>query len=209
MPGASGVDVIESASEPMAHIPLPKDAPGIVGLMLAYPNTGRHIAGLAEALLRGPSSLTRTEREIIATYVSCGNGCTFCSNLHAEVAKHVMGQEGDRLHDVLRAVQNRTVDESNIDDKMRALLVVAEKVRENGHLVSEADIADARDAGADDQAIHDTVLVAAMFSMINRYIDGLAAFTPTDPAVYAQAGAALAEHGFTNQIRWDLSRDED
>ncbi|NNF56786.1 MAG: carboxymuconolactone decarboxylase [Rhodothermaceae bacterium] len=191
----------------MPHIPLPQGAPGIVGPMLAHPRTGRHIAGLAEAVLRGPSSLTRVERELIATYVSCGNDCTFCTNLHAEVARHLMGEDRDRLADVLLAVQQRSLESVEIDAKLRALLTIAEKVRENGHLVAEDDIAQAREAGADDQAIHDTVLIAALFSMINRYVDGLAAVTPTDPAVYAQAGAALANGGFTERIRWDASDD--
>jgi hypothetical protein len=29
-----------------------------------------------------------------------------------------------------------------------------------------------------DREIHDTVLIAASFSMFNRYVDGLASFTP-------------------------------
>lgn len=195
--------VIALDRNPMPHIPLPNGAPGIVGPMLAHPRTGRHIAGLAEAVLRGPSSLTRVERELIATYVSCGNDCTFCTNLHAEVARHLMGEDHDRLADVLLAVQQRSLDGVEMDAKLRALLVIAEKARENGHLVTEADISLAREAGADDRAIHDTVLIAAMFSMINRYVDGLAAVTPESPSVYEAAGAQLAETGFSQPIRWD------
>jgi hypothetical protein len=56
----------------MAHITLPEGAPGIVGPMIAYPETETHLSGLAEALLRGPSSLTSAERELIASYVSSG-----------------------------------------------------------------------------------------------------------------------------------------
>ncbi len=193
----------------MSHVPLPDNAPGIVGPMLAYPRTGQHIAGLAEALLRGPSSLTRAEREIIATYVSSLNDCDFCSSLHSEVAKHSTGEDSGRLEDVLRAAQLGTINDSVIDEKMQSLLVIAERVWENGHLVSKADISNARVAGADDQAIHDTVLTAAMFSMINRYIDGLAAYTPTDPKIYELAGASLAERGFLDRIRWDLAGEEE
>ncbi len=186
----------------MPHIPLPKGAPGIVSLMLGHPRTGRHIAALAEAVLRGPSALTRVEREVIATYVSCENGCTFCSNLHKEVALHLMGDGGDTLVDVLEAVHRQSLDDMEVDARLRALLTIAEKVRQNGHRVTEADIAEARRTGADDNAIHDTVLVASFFSMINRYVDGLAAVTPDDPAIYERAGRALAQHGFTQRIEW-------
>ena len=41
----------------MPHITLPEGLPGITGPMQAYPETGRHLRALAEALLRGPSSL--------------------------------------------------------------------------------------------------------------------------------------------------------
>jgi hypothetical protein len=37
---------------------------------MAYPETARHLNGLAEELLRGRSSLTPGEREVIATFVS-------------------------------------------------------------------------------------------------------------------------------------------
>ena len=57
-------------------------------------------------------------------------------------------------------------------------------------------MARARAAGGDDKAIHDTVLIAAAFCMYNRYVDGLATLTPTDPADYERMGAALARSGY-------------
>ena len=62
--------------------------------------------------------------------------------------------------------------------------------------MSEEDIAEARRAGANDQEIHDTVLVAAAFCMFNRYVDGLATFAPADPDFYRARGALLAENGY-------------
>lgn len=79
---------------------------------------------------------------------------------------------------------------------MRILLDIAEKVRQDGRLVTTPDIQRARDAGADDQAIHDTVLITGMFCMFNRYVDGLATWTPTDPAVYEESGARVAASGY-------------
>jgi hypothetical protein len=45
--------------------------------------------------------------------------------------------------------------------------------------------------------IHDTVLIAAAFSMYNRYVDGLATVQPTEPDMYAQMGKHLAREGYT------------
>ena len=65
-----------------------------------------------------------------------------------------------------------------------------------GNQVTEEDIAEARKHGAVDREIHDTVLIAASFSMFNRYVDGLASFTPTDPAAYEAMGKRMAEQGY-------------
>jgi hypothetical protein len=57
------------------------------------------------------------------------------------------------------------------------------------------DVAAARTSGADDRKIHDTVLIAASFSMFNRYVDGLACLTPTEPEVYEEMGKRMV-HGY-------------
>jgi hypothetical protein len=66
----------------------------------------------------------------------------------------------------------------------------------DGRSVSRADVDLAREHGADDKAIHDTVLIAAAFSMFNRYVDGLATLAPEQPEVYAQHAKHLAEGGY-------------
>jgi uncharacterized peroxidase-related enzyme len=176
----------------MPHIALPADRPGISGLMDAYPETEKKLNALADVLLRGPSSLTPAEREMIATYVSHRNECQFCTACHAAAARHLLGGEQASLMDDVLA---DGVDAAP-DARLRALLVIAGKVQQDGRLVSEADVAAARAAGADDKALHDTVLIAAAFCMFNRYVDGLATWTPTDPAIYDRIGAALATRGY-------------
>jgi uncharacterized peroxidase-related enzyme len=182
----------------MAHITLPPGAPGIVGPMLAYPETEKHLNGLAEALLRGHSSLTSAEREIIATHVSARNECQFCTKTHAAAARHLLGPDAPVVDQILA-----NYSAAPISNKLKALLVIARKVQQGGRGVTETDIARAREEGADDKAIHDTVLIAAAFCMFNRYVDGLATWTPTDPADYDQICEKLASEGYLNAIRRD------
>jgi alkylhydroperoxidase/carboxymuconolactone decarboxylase family protein YurZ len=87
--------------------------------------------------------------------------------------------------------------EAPITPKLKGLLVIAEKVRQDGKLVTVADVQAARSLGATDLEIHDTVLIAAAFSMYNRYVDGLGTVQPADPGMYAQMGKHLAEEGYT------------
>ncbi len=175
----------------MSHIKLPDGAPGITGPLQAYPDSAKHLSGLAQAMLRGPSSLTQAEREIIATRVSSGNECYFCTQSHAAAARHLLGDQCGVVDEVLADAATAAV-----SPKLKALLIIADKVRRDGRLVTEDDIRAATEAGADDRAIHDTVLIAAMFCMYNRYVDGLATWTPKDPALYDQMGERLASHGY-------------
>ena len=55
---------------------------------------------------------------------------------------------------------------------------IAGKVQQDGKLVTEADVQAARNLGATDLEIHDTVLIAAAFCMYNRYVDGLGTWQP-------------------------------
>jgi uncharacterized peroxidase-related enzyme len=175
----------------MAHVTLPEGAPGIVGPLLAYPATAKHLNGLAEELLRGPSSLTPGERELIAAFVSAGNECFFCTNTHGAAARRLLGAAGAAVDQVMAGPQRAAV-----SDKLKALLDIADKVRQGGRQVTEEEVARARREGADDKAIHDTVLIAAAFCMFNRYVDGLATWAPRDPQAYAAMGVKLAVKGY-------------
>jgi uncharacterized peroxidase-related enzyme len=165
--------------------------PGIRGLMNFRPETGRPLSALAEALLVHDSPLSRGERETIAAFVSHRNECRFCTESHAAAARHLLGTQCDLVDAVLADPAGAPV-----SDKLRALLAIAAKVQRGGRIVTDDDVAAARAVGAVDRDIHDTVLIAAAFSMFNRYVDGLAALTPDDPAAYAAMGQRMAEGGY-------------
>lgn len=180
----------------MAHIELPPGLPGIVALLTAYPHSRKPLNALANAVLVGDASLTRGEREMIATYTSHGNECNFCMNSHRSAARHLLGEAARLMDDVLRDAQTAAVSE-----KMRALLAISAKVRKDGRLVTADDVKQAKAAGADERAIHDTVLITAMFCMFNRYVDGLGTPLPNDAAVFDAVGARIAEHGYGSQFK--------
>jgi uncharacterized peroxidase-related enzyme len=179
----------------MPHIPIPAQLPGIRGLVAFRPETGRSLYELAEALLVGDSPLSRGEREIIAAFVSRRNDCIFCTESHAAAARHLMGE----AHHVVDAVLADPAS-APVSAKLKALLRIAGKVQQNGRTVTDDDVAAARAEGATDRDIHDTVLIAASFSMFNRYVDGLASLTPTDPAAYAEMGRRMAEGGYVARL---------
>ena len=179
----------------MAHIDLRIDEqrfPGINGPMRFRPETAEPLNQLAEVLLRGPHTLSRGERELIAAYVSGLNQCNFCCNSHSAFAAAQL-DEGMSLVDQVR----RDIDTAPVSPKMRALLHIAGAVQAGGRSVTPELIEAARSAEASDVEIHDTVLIAAAFCMYNRYVDGLGTFAPQDPAAYAAAAEHIVTHGYS------------
>lgn len=177
----------------MPHISLPEGLPGITGPMAYSPETTKPLNALADVLLRtnASDSLTQAERELIASYTSKRNDCNFCSNCHGAVADYLFGKENKVVSQTWSDPETAPV-----SAKMKTLLAIADSVRVGGQYVTTEQIAAARDQGATDRDIHDTVLIAAAFCMFNRYVDGLATWAPEDPAAYTEMGKMLATQGY-------------
>jgi uncharacterized peroxidase-related enzyme len=174
----------------MAHINLPDGIPGIGSGFAFRPDTAKPMRELAHILLHEPSSLSPGERELIAAHVSARNHCHFCYASHAAVASSHLGGTS-----VVERVKADFLT-APVSPKLKALLAIAGKVQQDGKLVTTDDVETAREQGATDLEIHDTVLIAAAFSMYNRYVDGLGTWQPDNPAMYAQLGEQLAKTGY-------------
>jgi len=180
----------------MAHIELNNDLPGIRGLMYYSPETAAPMNALAELLLRDDdNTLTRGERELIGTYVSYLNDCFFCQNVHGAVAGHYLGCSMDQVD----AIKNDFTS-ANLSSKIKALLVIAGSVQKGGKHVTPEQVEAAKNEGATDKEIHDTVLIAASFCMFNRYVDGLGTWAPQDRSFYINRAPQRAEEGYIGSI---------
>jgi uncharacterized peroxidase-related enzyme len=175
----------------MAHIHLEKDVPGIRSLVMYRPDTGKPLYELAQILLREDSPLSQAERELIATFVSSRNDCTFCTSSHAAAARYLYKDQAQTVDLALDDYQN-----APISDKLKALLTIAGNVQKDARTVNDENVALARSFGATDRDIHDTVLIAATFCMFNRYVDGLATLTPTNAQTYAIMGERMGTIGY-------------
>jgi uncharacterized peroxidase-related enzyme len=175
----------------MPHIDLPAGLPGIRGPMAFRPETSKPLNELVEVLLRGPSTLTPGERELIATYVSAQNDCYYCQTVHGAIAAAHLNDNEELVKSVKRDFLH-----ADVSEKMKALLEIAGKVQRGGKNVKSDDVERARRLGATDLEIHDTVLIAAAFCMYNRYVDGLATWQPEDAEMYRQRGKMVARDGY-------------
>jgi uncharacterized peroxidase-related enzyme len=177
----------------MAHIKLPEGLPGIRGPMALRPDTARPLNELAETLLRSDNSLSRGDRELIATYVSSLNDCFFCQNAHGGIAQHYLQCDMKFIDDV-----KSDFEKMPLSDKLKSLLAIAGSVQKGGKYVTSQQVEKARSHGATDLEIHDTVLIAAAFCMFNRYVDGLGTSAPEDRELYVKRGPRMAEEGYVD-----------
>jgi uncharacterized peroxidase-related enzyme len=175
----------------MSHISLPEGIPGMRAAMAFRPETAKPLNELANVLLHEPNALSQGQRELIATYVSSRNDCTFCQTIHGAIAAHHL----DGNEALVRSVKS-DFERAEVSDKMKALLAIAGKVQLGGKHVTPEDVERARACGATDMEIHDTVLIAAFFCLCNRYVDGLATSMPQDPEYYRQRAPLVAENGY-------------
>jgi uncharacterized peroxidase-related enzyme len=196
------VIIMSTAAE--THIELPDNSPpGISGLLRFRPQTAEPLLQLAHALLHGDSTLTKGEREIIAASVSYWNGCHFCHTSHAAAAA-AHYNSGIEFFDEIKAGLPNT----DISDKLRALLEVAHQVQKSGKEVTKETVQIAREKGATDVEIHDTVLIAAAFCMFNRYVDGLNTWAPKDSEAYVAMGASMAANGYVKKASEERPAEE-
>lgn len=177
----------------MAHIKLKNEnLPGIVGLLDYNKKTALPLCDLAEVLLADDNnSLTKGEREIIASYVSYKNQCHFCHSSHGAAAAAHFDADEDFIDEIKLGLPNAI-----LSPKMHPLLNIAHHVQQGGKYVTPEDIQAAKAKGATEQEIHDTVLIAAAFCMYNRYVDGLGTWAPGSNSDYMEMGKGLAENGY-------------
>jgi uncharacterized peroxidase-related enzyme len=180
----------------VGYLNFANEYPGILQAMIDYPQTAAPMNQLAELLLRTDEEMSRGEREFIAACVSRENECNFCTNAHYNVALTHL-QQPHRMVDV---VSEEIADSIEMRPVVRALVTVAQQVQQGGLAVTPEAIQAARDLGATDRMLHDTVLIGAAFSMYNRYVDGLRTISPRDPEVYAGIGQMLAAGGYLNTV---------
>ena len=179
----------------MPHIDVDENLPGIRALLAFSPATAAPIGELANLMLRSNEGLTMAERELIAAHVSYLNDCFYCHESHGAIAVCYLDGDKELVDKVKKDHLNAPV-----SAKLKTLLTIAGSVQKGGMYVTKDQVDAAKLSGATDKDIHDTVLIAAMFCMMNRYVDGLAASTPTDLSTYPLRAKQIVENGYGNHV---------
>jgi uncharacterized peroxidase-related enzyme len=176
----------------MAYIDLPDNLPGMHALLAFRPAVAPSLSALTNTLLRSDEGLNKGERELIGAFVSALNDCALCQNIHGAVAECHLGVDEAFVRDVIADFR-----QTALTEKMKALLAIAASAQRGGKFVTADQVAAARDLGATDLEIHDTVLITGLFCLFNRYVDGLGVTTFDTPESYRERATGIAEKGYS------------
>ncbi|MGQ0841199.1 carboxymuconolactone decarboxylase family protein [Actinokineospora sp.] len=167
---------------------LPADAV-LLQVFRTYPETAKPLIDYHELVMRGSSPFTLAERELIAAYVSGVNACDYCHGVHTATAEAFGVPPG------LLAAAVADLDTAPIDDKLKAVLRYVGTLTRTPSRVTAADAQAVFDAGWDEKALHDAVLVCALFNFMNRMVDGLG--VRADASYFATSGTRLHDIGYS------------
>jgi uncharacterized peroxidase-related enzyme len=131
-----------------------------------FPAKVRDLAKLNEAVTRAPSAFSPGERELLAACVSAANACRYCYGVHSETARALGIDE---------AVFSALADDpaaAPVDERLKPVLAYVRKLTLTPAKMTQADADAVFAAGWDEDALHDAVLVCAMFNFMNRVVEG-------------------------------------
>ena len=177
---------------------LPADAK-VYELFAKRPDTFEPFVVTCEKIMRGPSALSAADRELLGSFVSALNACPYCHDVHNEAVK-AYGIDGalakDCQHDLAGA---------HLEPRLKPLFALSRKATESAWKVTDADFAAAYDAGWDDDAIEDAVLVTCLFNFMNRLVSTLG--IEADAEYLAGAGPRIRDEGYASSLRARLPTD--
>lgn len=146
---------------------------------------------MSEALMNGPSLLTRPERELIFAYAAGVAGCTFVYIGHSEVA-YALGVERGLLDKLLEDPEATAA-----DSRLKPLLKFVRKLTLRQAEMCQEDADAVIEAGWNEQALHDAIAIAARAAFMQRLVEGHG-FVPMTREVAAERARLRIEKGYVN-----------
>jgi uncharacterized peroxidase-related enzyme len=149
-----------------------------------------HLYKFCEPVMRGPSPFSDAEREFIAAFVSGVNACQWCHGAHSVTAR-ALGANDETLKLALD-----DIDAAPIDERLKPVLRYVKKLTLTPSRITVADVREVSDAGWEEDAIHDAILICAVFNCYNRIVDRHGVKGRED--LYDLHGTRIAEGGYGN-----------
>lgn len=176
----------------MSHLDSMPRGTKVYDVFAMRPETFGPFTDFCENVMRGPSSLSPGERELIGAFVSALNDCPYCHDIHNSAAM-AHGLDGA----IAKSVRDGD-GVANVSAKMRALLAYVRKLTETPYRMTRADARAVNEAGWNDDALLDAIAVASLFSFMNRFVFALG--IEADDAYSKASGARIREQGYAASL---------
>ncbi len=179
----------------MSLFPSLDEKPHLGAVFQAFPDAVKPLLEYHDVLLRGEGPLTIAQRELIATYVSGLNACTFCFGAHKIYAR-VFGVKESLIDDMMSDFET-----ADIEPAMKPILRYVKKLTTLPAQIRDADAKAVYDAGWSERALYDAVQICALFNFMNRIIEGTgvtfdyAASPPTEEEMAARRTRSYMDYG--------------
>lgn len=142
------------------------EVPGILQCFATHPPLLNHMMGLAKETLFVDGALNRQRKEMISTFVSATNRCSYCTDSHA-YSFRMQGGSAPALEAALAC----DCDSQAITSEERTLLRFVKKITEDSQSITPVDIEEMRTAGWTDLQIAEAIHVTALFAAFNRVVN--------------------------------------
>lgn len=146
---------------------------------------GEPMGVITQDAMRGPSTWSVGDRELMAAFVAKANQCEFCTKAHSAVAQGAYRDER-KVSAVLS-----DLDSASVEEPLRATLLMLRKLTRE-YAVDMNDMRAVLAAGASRQQIEDALAVCFSFNVIGRLADAFGFFVPGPKAIEAGAKYLLA-----------------
>jgi hypothetical protein len=147
---------------------------------------GGPMQAVTQDAMRGPSTWSVGDRELMAAFVAKTNHCEFCTRAHLAVAQGAYHRDGKSVSNLFSDLENAIVEEP-----LRATLFMLGKLTRE-HVVNADDMRAVLAAGASRQRIEDALAVCFSFNVIGRLADAFGFFVPGPKAFETGAKYLLA-----------------
>lgn len=137
----------------------------IPNVFLAYAKRPEHFRAFMhyhDLIMKGPSGLSRAEREAIVVAVSAENACLYCVTAHG-AALRILGKDAIVADQI--ATNWRTAD---LSPRLREILTFASRVNERGFFATDKELAELKAVGLTDEDAWDIATIAGFFGFSNR-----------------------------------------
>ena len=134
--------------------------------VLQFPNDNNKakiIFSVAQEVLREQSSLSTSERELIAAFTSSLNKCNFCTGSHTIFAI----EQGIKKEEIEKVISGEYD-----NHKLKPIFNYLKTLTLNPSQIQAWQYEDVIKSGFTEEQLHDAILICAAFNMYNRIVEG-------------------------------------